>query len=486
MMALGIERLAVAQLWHLLVTLVFLSPGDNLQTAADSHPPFTQFYLSAGVYRLQEVSPKEGQQFIGELCPTGQRLAILSGARVLTGWVAAGGFWYVTGQTQEQQQNGLCEDPVCVYAEELFINGQHRTQVLSLGELSPGRWYFDYGQDRIYVAENPIGQIVETSVADRAFVGPADGVVVRNLVVEKYANMAGEGAIDPRIVNTPMTTGSNWIIENNEVRWNHGVGIRGRDGGLVQGNYIHHNGQFGVTAQGAGITFVNNEIAYNHFADFSTGWGAGGSKFSSTTDLLVVDNYVHHNNGPGLWSDVSDMRATYRGNRVEYNEHIGILYEVSYEGTIEGNLVIGNGFGWPDWGWGGGIVVSASSDVEVVDNIVIDNADGIVAIQQNRGNGPYGPHIIENLNVHGNCIKQQGGWTGGLAATGMDELFCCRNNRFAGNTYDLPNPEGNFLTWNRQWMGVTDWRTHHPQDGEIGTCDPGVWEHWEEPFLSSE
>jgi hypothetical protein len=452
---------------------VTLYPGNDLQAAASAHPPFTTFLLTGGTYRLPEVSPKEGQQFIGELGPNGERLAILNGARVLTEWVAWNGFWYVTGQTQQQVLNGECEDPACEYAEELFIDGQRRAHVLTLSDLAPGRWYFDYDADRIFIAEDPVGRFIETSVADRALAGPANGVVVRNLVVEKYANQATQAAIDSRAHNSaPPSTGADWLVENNEVRWNHGTGIRVTDRGLVQGNYVHHNGQLGVKAAGTGAAYINNEIAFNHFAGFVHAWEAGGSKFAGTTDLFVAYNYVHHNNGSGLWSDVSSLRTTYLGNRVEYNGRVGIFYEISYTARIEANLVVGNGFDHSGWACGAGIAVAGSPDVDVIGNIVIDNADGVAGIQQDRGDGDYGPHIVENLWVADNCIQQQEGWTGIVQDTGSNLPFCCRNNHFAYNTYSLPDPEGPYLTWDFHRMGITEWRTYHPSDGLLGTCNP--------------
>lgn len=388
-------------------------------------------------------------------------------------WVQEGGFWFATGQTQQEWLHGSCIDPACEYAEELFVDGERLVQVLRIEELEPGHRFFSYDQDRINIGDNPAGRLVETSVTNRAFVGPAINVVIRNLVVEKYANQAQHGAIDSRrYSNDGFTTGANWVVENNEVCWNHGAGIRVNSGGFVQANYIHHNGQLGVAAGGNAVTIVGSDIAYNHFAGFNYDWEAGGSKFAFTTNLFVTENSVHHNDGAGLWTDINNLNTTYRRNRVEYNGCIGIWHEISYAATIEDNLIVGNGFGHSTWGLGAGIVVAASSDVDIIGNTLIDNADGIVGIQQNRGEGASDPYVVENMFVDNNCVRQAGDSIGVLQDISSNKPFCCRDNSFVANPYEFLNPNNvRFMKWNNTSFTLNDWKTHHASDGVPGKCN---------------
>ncbi len=48
----------------------------------------------------------------------------------------------------------------------------------------------------------------------------------------------------------PLTQGANWTVENNEIRLNHGSGVRVNYGIQILNNYIHDNGQLGI---GGGI-----------------------------------------------------------------------------------------------------------------------------------------------------------------------------------------------------------------------------------------
>ena len=57
---------------------IFISPGQSIQDAVDANPAGTTFHIKAGIHRLQQVKPKDGDKFIGE--PG----AILSGSKILS------------------------------------------------------------------------------------------------------------------------------------------------------------------------------------------------------------------------------------------------------------------------------------------------------------------------------------------------------------------------------------------------------------------
>ncbi len=433
---------------------VRINPGTNIQSVVNQYGGGTTFLLGTGLHRQQQVQPKSGQTFIGE---TG---AFMNGAKILTGWQRDGGTWFVSGQTQSGRQQGSClsSSPECNHPEELFIDHARMTHVSSKGQVGPGKWFFDYGADRIYIGNDPSGKLIETSVTEMAFFGQVSDVTITGLVIEKYASPAQVGAIDTRGNPSGKTNGSNWFIANNEVRHNHGVGIKSTNGSRVVGNYVHHNGQLGLGGDGPGMLIEDNEIAYNNASGYSYGWEGGGTKWAYTTDLVVRSNYSHHNVGPGLWTDIDNIRTTYEGNRVTDNVGIGIFHEISYDAVIRNNYIAGNGFGHSAWLWGGGIVVAASPNVEVHDNELVNNADGIAGIQQNRSDAPsaYGPMIVKNLYVHDNRITMAEGQTGLVQDIGENAIFTGRNNRFVNNEYIL-NGDGRQFAWNNGSKTLQEW-----------------------------
>ena len=250
--------------------------------------------------------------------------------------------------------------------------------------------------------------------------------------------------------------GRNWVIRNVEVVGSHGAGIRTGDATVLSNVYVHHNGQMGIAVSGGtDVTVEDSEIAFNNIAGFEWGWEGGGLKATRTDGLVVRNNYSHDNNGPGLWTDIDAENTLYEGNLVVDNTAAGIFHEISGSATIRNNTVTGNGFGKPEWLWGAGILIAASADVEVYGNVVRGNADGIAGIQQERGNGPAGPHLLRNVQVYGNIIEMSEGQTGVVDDTGSGGVFTDRGIEFSGNTYVAL--EGRRFAWNGRSLDREGW-----------------------------
>ena len=150
-----------------------LAPGEDFQAAVDAHPAGTQFLILSGTHRFQSVEPKDGMSFVG------QPGAVMTGARVLSGWTSDGSLWWVGGQTQQGFIHGSCEAayPRCERPEDLFINGVPMHHVATQAEAGPGSWFFDYDADRIYIGDDPTAVLVDTSVTRNAFFGTAEAAM---------------------------------------------------------------------------------------------------------------------------------------------------------------------------------------------------------------------------------------------------------------------------------------------------------------------
>jgi hypothetical protein len=385
--------------------------------------------------------------FIGE---TG---TVLSGARLLTTFSQVGSYWVVSGQTQEgvrtssTNNNGkpicMARFPRCYYPEELFIDNVRQRGVASLSGLRSGTWYFDYDADKIYIATNPAGHSVETSVTPRAFRGTGSNVTVRGIIIEKYATPFTSGAL--------QADGSNWVVEDNEVRFNHGIGIETNAGTAARRNHVYRNLQLGMGGTGDGGVIEDNEIAYNNNPQvINYGWSAGGTKWHNTQNLVLRNNFVHHNMGPGLWTDIDNIYTLMEYNRVEDNSRFGIYREISYDATIRYNSASRNGFALPvaDVVRGGGIAIRSSSNVEIYGNTVTDNKAGIDISEVEVRTGKYGPYGVVNLYVHDNTVTMPKGCTGMTAGGSGDMFYTSKNNRFVHNTYNLGTQTRPFWWWN--------------------------------------
>ena len=72
-------------------------------------------------------------------------------------------------------------------------------------------------------------------------------------------------------------------------------------------------------------------------------WAAGGSKWVHTTNLIVRGNFSHHNDGPGLWTDINNIYSRYENNVVEDHRRGGIFHEISYDAVMRTNTLRRNG-----------------------------------------------------------------------------------------------------------------------------------------------
>jgi parallel beta-helix repeat protein len=443
---------------------VTFSTTDNVASIVSASSEGTVFCFNPGVHRMHSISPKNGNSFIGE--PG----AVLSGARLLTSFTREGAYWVATGQTQEGTVHGYCllpEYPRCKWPEDLFFDDVPLRHVASLADVNEsGEWFFDYGADKIYFIDDPTGHTVETSVTRNAFLLTADYVTIRGLIIEKYANPAQEGAIK---AGTGSSLSDGWVIENNEIRLNHGIGIRVGHRSQVVNNIIHNNGQMGMGGSGSDILVENNEISYNNFAGYKQSWEAGATKFVWTSNLIARGNYVHDNIGSGLWTDINNINTLYENNIVEDNTKTGIFHEISYAAIIRNNTVQRNSFGNTGWIGGCGIKVSGSPNVEVYDNTLRDNYGGVCVQQQDRDDeGPaYGSYTVKNLSVHDNNIRMSAGLNGMVIdfapPDGVDAYFTTWNNHFENNDYTLGGT-GKRFAWMHSTRTDAEWVAYGNDD----------------------
>jgi hypothetical protein len=422
---------------------VILRPGQSIQRAVESAPEGTTFRLEPGTYRQQTIQPRNRQRFIGE----GE--VILNGAMELQSWTRHGDFWLSAALPPALPFHGECDasQPLCGHREDLFVDNSLYRRVMSLAELGPGRWYRE--ADRAYVADDPSQRSVELGATPQAFGGDAEGVVLESLIVEKYASDAQYGAIygdDAR----------GWLIANVTARWNHGVGLSFGSSTRVIGGSFSHNGQLGIGGIGEGSTIQGVEIAFNNYAGYDSDWEAGGTKFWETIGLVVRDSCVHHNGGPGLWSDKDNIDLLYDNNKVFLNAREGVKHEISSRAIIRNNIVTHNGTSrFDQWLWGSQILIQNSNNVQAYRNLIEVSGsfgNGIGVIYQDRGHGDYGPWDATNNKIYDNTIVYLGrrGQSGIVTDTGDNGIWRSASNEFDYNHYIVTSGTTEYWTTRNQ------------------------------------
>jgi hypothetical protein len=394
-----------------------------------------------------------------------------NGSKLLGGWVRDGDRWFVTGQTQQfAGVSGVvgydvcnADSPNCNKPEDVFFDDVPLKHASSPAEVGAGTYHFDYATDRIYIGRDPSGHTVETPAMQQAF-GGITGTTFKNMTVEKFGNRAQTGAIQ----------GSNLTIENSTVRLNHGIGVM-QYGGVQRHNRIVSNGQLGLGGGGSGMVSEHNEVANNNHAGHNPLWEAGGMKWANSAHHTFRRNWVHHNEGPGIWYDIDNYLPLVEENLSEQNTEQGMFYEISYQAEIRRNLVRGNGTRTAlFYNRRVGVLVANSRDVWFHHNRVEDNTGGGVLaaedVSRNAGGSLHGTWELTNLRVESNTVRFIGsgantGQVHGITLYGGSntEYFTAKNNRFIDNDYTVPATTTTTGTW-FLWQGAqktwTAWQAY--------------------------
>ena len=465
--------------------IVNIYPGTDIPNVVDNNPAGTKFVIHPGIYRVGRITPKTGDSFIGATscappktaCP-----AILNGSELLTSFEKTGTYYRVGGQAQNNAvtvPSTKCQPmnpgyplayPGCVYPEDLFFDNKPLVHVLSLSLVGPGTWYFDYASHTIYFYDNPAGHKVEASAVISAFTyGPANNVTIQGLTIEKYATpmMGGAvGGIPIGYFGSP-SKGANWVVKYNEICLNHATGVVPNFGWQVLYNYIHENGDLGVSggigggnpSNGSGTHSSNllvegNEISNNNFAHVSPHYGAGGNKMVFTYGPVFRSNYVHDNQGSGFHDDLGLRGALYDGNISADNTEQGIFHEISYASTMRNNKLLRNGYihaNWTFWLYGANLLSSASENVNAYCNTVEVSAqggNGLDILTQPRTDTSI---VSQGNTFHHNTVVFDGnsGVTGGSRGSSSDpkEAQFYSLNKFDYNSYHLPELSRKAFAW---------------------------------------
>ncbi len=216
-------------------------------------------------------------------------------------------------------------------------------------------------------------------------------VTIKGLIIEKFATVAQRGAINPRYSNHTGDTGRHWIVEQNEVRWNHGLGIRTGAHSILKNNQIHNNGNSGAET-GSYTWAVGNEFSEHNWAKYMKEWSAGAFKIVGNHYTVIKGNYAGNNNGHGMWTDIYNRHVVYEDNVSVNNNGDGFKHEISYDCAIRRNTGLDNYHrdNGNSWRWGSLILVQNSENCDVYDNYVEVGpiGNGINIIDQTFRNNP--------------------------------------------------------------------------------------------------
>ena len=436
-------------------------PPGTLQQRIDAATPGTSITIPRGIYRETVTVDKP-------LTLLGEPGAEIRGSDVWAGgWERRGDHWYragapafeITGEWCRDDSNGRCNWP-----HQVFRDGEPLTQVEGLP--APGEFAVTSAHELV-LAEDPGGATLEVTTRNAWIETASDGVTIRGFTMRHAADRLHEGALSNGRY-------ADWTVQDNVLLHAHMAVISIREAGNLRilDNQIAFGGRMGIHGWFArDAEIAGNTIHSNNTEDFEGGWDAGGMKLSGMAHSTVRENEVHGNNGAGIWFDVGSNDIEIVGNRVHDNRRYGILYEISWGGRILDNQIWENGWGFPDWGFGAGVVCQNCRDTQIAGNLVAWNADGISIMSQHR----EGYTDVVNNTVHDNVIVLMTDWSQNTYMLAWLEDWGGRltdagsNNRGANNLYHHSAPEGAFLPfiWGReQRFGLDDLAGFNGTPGE--------------------
>jgi parallel beta-helix repeat protein len=277
----------------------------------------------------------------------------------------------------------------------------------------------------------------DTAAAFRAHNQDIDYVTIRNLVIRRMPQ---------RGIHAFYWMSNNWTVEHNEIshaKW----ALVFPPHSTIRNNRIHSNSAGGYLGTYSHNSLIEgNEIAYN-------GWE---QKVGESSNVTFRNNFVHSNNGDGIWFDSNNTGILIEGNRVEDNGQAGIFYEISSGGTIRNNTIRRNR--------GIGVFISTSKDSQIYGNTLENNFRGILYFVNcsSVGGGTIGFDLANN-SAYSNTIVV--GTQTDAFASGFSWTLCSstqvapylngsKNLRFSGNAYQVPSATtGRYWLWN----GLKNW-----------------------------
>lgn len=294
-----------------------------------------------------------------------------------------------------------------------------------------------------------------------AFSGSASGILIKHLVIQRYAPPDGAKAM------IHGDAGRGWVVDSNEIAYSSQQGVRVGDHGKIRWNYVHHNGVMGIGLYRADSVLIeNNRLAFNPATFVSeTGATARASqmKIFETVGVIVRGNLVEDGPKKGIWLDTDNHLALVEGNTIRRQGQAGIWYEANYAGIIRNNIVAACGsMDNSSWVANAGIQVTNSQPVEIAGNSISGCENGItgMSVAATSGHQYYsGNRGLKALgmNVHDNTVTQPSGLIG-VRATGIaDSVFHNGRIKWQNNTYTLSGNAAPF-TWLNQSQSKGEWQ----------------------------
>src|SRR5437868_4437558 len=271
------------------------SCATTLQSQIDAAPTGSTLTPAACIYR--------------ETVTVGKALTLqavagteIRGSDIWSEWRSVGATWVSANNVPtfaaETGNPSYVDAFHATHPEQVFVDGSGLAEVPSAP--AAGQFALDAAR-HVVLGADPTAHTVEVTVRDTWLLPTSNSVTVSGFVF-KHAATAGQGWA---IGNNNR---SDFTLSNSSISDVHGsaVGLGGGDThATIVNNTFTRIGDSAVTTYRDGhSTIRGNTIFGNGFGGWDWQWQAGGIKMVASTNLLVDQNEVYGNGGPGIWCDM--------------------------------------------------------------------------------------------------------------------------------------------------------------------------------------
>jgi hypothetical protein len=277
----------------------------------------------------------------------------------------------------------------------------------------------------VLLVDDPRGHVLEVSTRERWVDTKSDMVTIQNFTFAHAANAAETGAVGNQ-------DRSGWTLQDSKLYYAHGgiVSLGGASNSTawtrVLRNTIAGSSYEGINGYMNTNTLIQGNTIYDsNLSGFDAlNWAGGGMKPVAFTNLTIDSNTLYNTNGPAIWCDIGCNNVTISNNRIHNNQMAPIMYEISDNANIFGNVVYDSqGFGTAN--------IATSAHVNVYNNFVARAPSLHTALQ--------GGSLLDPLC---NCFVRGDAYVpAGTSSTDAGSSITIHDNQCVGPT------DGSCTTW---------------------------------------
>lgn len=300
---------------------------------------------------------------------------------------------------------------IASWPDQVFVGGKQWQQVEK--NPGPGQFARDYTNDLIIFGSYPSGEVRASNKSQALFIGGSNNTV-QGIGVRGYATgirdlgMIYSMAGGLTVRNVHLNDSASTALRMSNTRY--------QGPNLLQDITIERAGMVGIGANYIDKAIIERVLITDaNWAGFNQAPGSAGMKILRSRNVTIRGNDVRNTDGASIWVDESVAGFRITSNRVTGGKAWAVQAELSGDGVIADNYLVGN--------WGG-LNIYDTHDTDIVNNLIDDTREAAVIVQQDgrkhsdpnaighdprypAGKDPILTWIVKNVNFTNNVFGDQ-------------------------------------------------------------------------------